>query len=260
MLHNKFDNIEQGAKAYLLFKNIITRGFNHLRLFAFAHNGLKPHCYKKWIASCNDDKNNFIILNLVKSFLTSIKFTFDSLSRKIKNPCLVINKNFLKEDFTMKSKQIIIMLLSFIILFAIGCDNENKTGSGGSGGGGSLGGSQSKSELVGTWIAKLGGNLAPSFTVDAEGNISRKYTFTTDRGKFESVTYTGKVADTFDYPYTVELSGTIVKLDGTDTGETKKGTFIFNSASECSATIQMYNPLERPESRWYDLTETYYKQ
>ena len=36
-------------------------------------------------------KNNFAILNLVKSFLTSI--TFDSLSRKIKNPCLVINKN-----------------------------------------------------------------------------------------------------------------------------------------------------------------------
>ena len=30
--------------------------------------------------------------NLVKSFLTSI--TFDSLSRKIKNPCLVINFNF----------------------------------------------------------------------------------------------------------------------------------------------------------------------
>ena len=194
--------------------------------------------------------------NLVKTFLTSI--TFDSLSRKIKNPCLVINKNlFQKEDFTMKSKQIIIMLLSFIILFSIGCDNENKTGSGGSGGGGSFGGSQSKSELVGTWRAKLGGNLAPSFTVDAEGNISRKYTFTTDRGQFESVTYTGKVADTFDYPYTVELSGTIVKLDGTDTGETKKGTFIFNSASECSATIQMYNPSER---QWYDLTETYYKQ
>ena len=32
-------------------------------------------------------------LNLVKSFLTLIKFNFDSLSRKIKNPCLVINKN-----------------------------------------------------------------------------------------------------------------------------------------------------------------------
>ncbi len=32
-------------------------------------------------------------LHLVKTFLTSINF--DSLSRKIKNHCLVINKNFL---------------------------------------------------------------------------------------------------------------------------------------------------------------------
>ena len=36
--------------------------------------------------------------NLVKTFLTSI--TFDSLSRKIKNPCLVIKKKFIpKGDF-----------------------------------------------------------------------------------------------------------------------------------------------------------------
>ena len=72
---------------------------------------------------------SILLHNLVKTFLTSIKFTFDSLSRKIKNPCLVINKNFLKENFTMKSKQIIIMLLSFIILFAISCKNNDKTGS-----------------------------------------------------------------------------------------------------------------------------------
>ena len=75
LLHNKFDNIAQGAKASLLFKNIITRGFNPLRLFAFAHNGLKPHCYKKWIASSNafimTIKNNFAILNLVKTFCTA---------------------------------------------------------------------------------------------------------------------------------------------------------------------------------------------
>ena len=38
--------------------------------------------------------NNLELHNLVKSFLTSINF--DSLSRKIKNLCLVINKNFLK--------------------------------------------------------------------------------------------------------------------------------------------------------------------
>ena len=41
-----------------------------------------------------------LLHNLVKSFLTSI--TFDSLSRKIKNPCLVINKNsFFKEEIIM---------------------------------------------------------------------------------------------------------------------------------------------------------------
>ena len=39
-------------------------------------------------------KNNFAILNLLKSFLTSI--TFDSLSRKIKNPCLVIDRKYIK--------------------------------------------------------------------------------------------------------------------------------------------------------------------
>ena len=38
---------------------------------------------------------SILLHNLVKTFLTSIKFTFDSLSRKIKNPCLVINTNFL---------------------------------------------------------------------------------------------------------------------------------------------------------------------
>ena len=58
--------------------------------------GVTTHCYKKWIATPsarNDSENNFVIPNLVKTFLTLFKFTFDSLSRKIKNPCLVINKN-----------------------------------------------------------------------------------------------------------------------------------------------------------------------
>ena len=36
---------------------------------------------------------SILLHNLVKTFLTSINF--DSLSRKIKNPCLVINTNFL---------------------------------------------------------------------------------------------------------------------------------------------------------------------
>ena len=109
LLNNNFKfYISQFLNASILLCK--TRGFNPLLLFAFAHNGLKPHCYKKWIATphavCltasarNDNfnypyvlKNNFAILNLVKTFLTSIKFTFDNLSRKIKSPCLVINKN-----------------------------------------------------------------------------------------------------------------------------------------------------------------------
>ena len=51
--------------------------------------------YTKWIASGDafamTIENNFAILNLVKSFLTSINF--DSLPKENKNPCLVINKN-----------------------------------------------------------------------------------------------------------------------------------------------------------------------
>ena len=50
---------------------------------------VKTHCYLGYAFSYAL-KNNFAILNLVKSFLTSI--TFDSLSRKIKILCLVINK------------------------------------------------------------------------------------------------------------------------------------------------------------------------
>ena len=62
-----------------------------------SHNCLLNNNFKFYISQfLNAFKflNVSILLhNLVKTFLTSIKFTFDSLSRKIKNPCLVINKN-----------------------------------------------------------------------------------------------------------------------------------------------------------------------
>ena len=118
-------------------KFAITMGFNPLRLFVFAHNGLKPHCYKKWIATphtvCltasarNDNKNNFANLNLVKTFLTSI--TFDSLSEKIKNLRLVIKKIKTMEDIHMRNiKKIFIVVFSLILLFAVSCSNDDKTG------------------------------------------------------------------------------------------------------------------------------------
>ena len=79
-------------------------------------------------------KNNLEIINLVKSFLTSI--TFDSLSRKIKNPCLVIKKfKLIKEIFKMyilKTKKIFTYLVvgALITALFISCKNDDKTGSG----------------------------------------------------------------------------------------------------------------------------------
>ena len=124
-------------------------------------------------------------------------------------------------------KKILITVLSFLVLFSISCDNEGKTGSGGisggeNGGGGSSGGSQSKSELVGDWIYKSN-TRNRSFKVDNNGNI----TFNIP-GQIvaETVSYVGKINDTFDYPYTVEVVATY-------NGKTKNGTFTFNSASSC---------------------------
>ena len=66
---------------------------------------------------------------LLYNFLTLIKFNFDSLSRKIKNSCLVIKKIYYKkEDIRMKNiKTILIAVLSFMLLFSISCKNEDKT-------------------------------------------------------------------------------------------------------------------------------------
>ena len=66
----------------------------------------------------------------------------------------------------MKSKQIIIMLLSFIILFAMSCKNDDKTGNGG---GGSLN------------IPTASGNPASVGNVTLKGNLTR--TGTTGQGE-----------------------------------------------------------------------------
>ena len=86
--------------------------------------------FKNWIATPhaarNDNENNFIILNLVKSFLTSINF--DSLSRKIKNPCLTIKKFYSKGVCNMKhTKNILKSLLITVMalsLLAVSCKKD----------------------------------------------------------------------------------------------------------------------------------------
>ena len=152
-------------------------------------------------------------------------------------------------------KKILITVLSFLVLFSISCDNEGKTGSGGisggeNGGGGSSGGSQSKSELVGTWGYRLGSAARFSFTVDEGGNIEYICGGTGFR-----YTYKGKIADTFDYPYIVEVSTTI-KLSGGKT-ETKNGKFTFESASKCKVRVPHFTGSS--ELPWNEYDENFTK-
>ena len=67
--------------------------------------------------------------NLVNTFLTLTKFTFDSLSRKIKNPCLVINKKFFnKGDTLMYQKRIsLLFILAFSLSILISCGGDPGT-------------------------------------------------------------------------------------------------------------------------------------
>ncbi|WP_432632999.1 hypothetical protein, partial [Brachyspira sp.] len=67
-------------------------------------------------------KNYFANLNLVKTFLTSI--TFDSLSRKIKNPCLVINNLFYRRNSMKNSKKLFLIVLSVLIVAFVSCKDK----------------------------------------------------------------------------------------------------------------------------------------
>ena len=68
---------------------------------AFA-SALQPtECASLWEAPCvlfHELLTQGLKTTLLYNFLTFIKFNFDSLSRKIKNPCLVINKNLFQNN------------------------------------------------------------------------------------------------------------------------------------------------------------------
>ena len=87
-------------------------------------------------------------------------------------------------------------------------------------------GSHSKSELTGTW--NMTDEKHAVTTIDSDGNIKffHQWLSVCDR----EWDYTGKISDTFDYPYTVE----IVENNGGD-----KGTITFNSSSD--ATVSFYS-------------------
>ena len=91
--------------------------------------------------------------------------------------------------------------------------------------GGNTVGSHSKSELTGTW--NMTDNKTAVTTIDSDGNIKFFHQWLSVRPL--DWDYTGKISDTFDYPYTVE----IVENNGGD-----KGTITFNSSSD--ATVSFY--------------------
>ena len=154
--------------------------------------------------------------NLVKTFLTSI--TFDSLSRKIKNPCLVINKNFLKEDFTMKSKQIIIMLLSVLVFAFASCkNNENPEGG--------VSAPFKVSSIVGKWTSAVEKNN--TFTVANDGKIT-----ITSGGQSANLTITSWNTDKDK-----EVSQYKLTLQGSLNSKNVDFTFTFKSANSCDLTM-----------------------
>ena len=118
-------------------------------------------------------------------------------------------------QFNSITKIISLIALLFILLFSINCkSNEDPTEK------------QPKYlELVGSWKNDNYNNIY-TFTINNNGDIKL------ERNGF-SHTYSGKIADNFDYPYTTEIVTTIGST-------TRIGTITFNSASSCTGSSLWY--------------------
>ena len=92
--------------------------------------------------------------HLLSHFLTSIKFTFDSLSRKIKNPCLVINTKFILRSSYMNNKKIILIVLSVLTVAFNSCKDKGTDPT------------FKVSDIAGSWSGD-----GVSFTIDNNGNV-----------------------------------------------------------------------------------------
>ena len=94
--------------------------------------------FKNWIATplLRSARNDNYFYSSLRGFAEAIKFTFDSLSRKIKIPCLVIKKfKSIKEIFKMKilkTKKLFtyIVVGALSLALSVSCSNEDTTGGG----------------------------------------------------------------------------------------------------------------------------------
>ena len=136
---------------------------------------------------------------LLFNFLTSIKFTFDNLSRKIKNPCLVINKNsFFKEEIIMYNFKTIFTYMvvgALVIALSISYKNDETDPNAGK---------FKHSDLVGTWTGDAG-----SFTINSSGYVNFTYQGYTHNGlllhDMESESY-GTGSSIYDSSYMAATS------------------------------------------------------
>ena len=167
------------------------------------------------------------------------------------------------------------IFLSFLSLVAfISCSAGDKLGSetqssqtvSGEGKGGlktnlPIWGKGHKSELVGTWMRVWTDSPYNVFnslnlSIDDNGNITLYISGRSTYDYLHNYTYTGKIEDNFEYPYTVNLTQTSFYYDGklnTDAyynGHT--GTITFNNASNCSVKAPMYSGYAY---RWFTVEE-----
>ena len=149
-------------------------------------------------------------------------------------------------QFNSIPKIISLIVLLFILLFSISCKSKQNPEE------------HSRAELVGTWNNPDGnGKGLFNFNIDSGGNLNFNCDLITYSGWHYN--YAGKLADTFDYPYTIELTFTVsshssitscIKQDSTDSSwlnarlkelnpQLNTAKFTFTDASTCIASVNM---------------------
>ena len=149
-------------------------------------------------------------------------------------------------QFNSIPKIISLIALLFILLFSISCSSNEEPKK------------HSKSELVGTWNnqEQLKRNNF-ILDIDSEGNLNFNCGLKDYSGHHYN--YSGKLADTFNYPYTIELTFTVsshssitscIKQDSTDSywlntrlkelnPQLNTAKFTFTDASTCTVSANM---------------------
>ena len=175
-------------------------------------------------------KNNFAILNnnvasahcvnnsekdtqggkttLLYNFLTLIKFNFDSLSRKIKNPCLVIKILSIRRNSMKNSKKLFLIILSVLTVAFISCNKVTAIPT------------FKVSDIAGGWT---GTNVAfvVAFVIDNDGNLT-----------YNSKTYQIPEADWNSEKTEYTIDGTNVEMSGASITFTSATSGTVKSASE----------------------------